>query len=115
MKILICGGRNYSNTHQAFKDLDEFHKEHNVTEVIHGGARGADSIGGHWAELRNIPVTVYPAQWDKYGKSAGYRRNHDMATHGKPDAVLAFPGGRGTQHMIDIANKMNITVYEQEK
>ena len=113
MKILICGGRNFIDIDRGFKELDNFHREHGVTHVIHGAARGADSVGSAWANNRNIPQTEYPANWNKYGRSAGYLRNTKMA-NAKPDAVLAFPGGRGTQHMIDIARKRGIPVYQSQ-
>jgi hypothetical protein len=114
MKIIICGGRDYDEAEYAFKMLDLLFDSELPELVIEGGARGADRIGRHWADTRGIPVLTMNAQWDLYGKSAGYRRNTDMADEG-PDLVVALPGGRGTQHMIDIANKRKITVLQIPK
>lgn len=113
MKVIICGGRDYTDQTTGFKALDEIHAELNITHVIQGGARGADSIGAAWALERGIKCTAVLADWDRWGKSAGYRRNLDMANM-KPDMVLAFPGGRGTQHMINIAMLRNIPVRQYE-
>ena len=61
-----------------------------ATFVIHGGARGVDRLAGRAAVRLGIPVEVYPADWDKYGRSAGFVRNQEMLTVGRPDLVLAF-------------------------
>lgn len=64
-----------------------------------------------WARRNNVPVEKYPANWDKYGKSAGYIRNEEMAK--VADSLLAIWDGksRGTKHMIDIATKKGLTVF----
>lgn len=75
------------------------------SEVVSGGARGADTLGEKWARSKNIPVTIYKPDWIKHGKAAGPIRNRDIierATH-----VLAFPSrkGKGTQHSLSLAEK----------
>lgn len=109
MRIIICGGRDYTDIKTASSQLDAIHAFTPITGVISGGAKGADFIGEVWARHHNIPLTVVPAQWDIYGKSAGYKRNVQMARL-KPDQVIAFPGGKGTQHMRDIAFAHDIPV-----
>lgn len=81
------------------------------TVVISGTASGADTLGENWAEEHDIPVERYPAQWSMYGKSAGYRRNADMAN--KAEALVALWDGssRGTKHMIDLAKRKGLEVY----
>ena len=73
--------------------------------IVSGGARGADSLAEKYAAEKGIPITVVPAEWDKYGKSAGYRRNVQIVA--ESDEVVAFWDGesKGTQHTIDIAGK----------
>lgn len=68
-------------------------------------ARGADSLGAQWALANNIDLIRMPADWDRFGKSAGYRRNEEMAKIA--NAVITFWDGvsRGTKHMIDIATQ----------
>ena len=54
----------------------------------------------------------YKANWQLYGKGAGYRRNAEMLKEGKPDKVLAFKGGKGTLMMIGLAEKAGIEVIK---
>ena len=113
MRILVCGGRDYADQDTVFATLDnvvEIFGE--ITGVIHGAAKGADSLAGKWANDRNIAELKYPADWAKYGKRAGYLRNQEMLDKGKPDFVVAFPGGRGTAMMVDIATKAGVSVWE---
>jgi hypothetical protein len=110
MRILVCGGRVYADAARLFAVLDAIRHDHAVSEVIHGAARGADSLGANWAKDRGIPERAYPADWSRYGKSAGYRRNELLLSDGKPDLVVAFPGGKGTAHMVGLANAAGIPV-----
>ena len=108
MRLLITGGRDYSDFQALCTTLDQIHKETPVTLLIHGGARGADSLAGAWAAFRQIPVRVFPANWDLHGKAAGHIRNQQMLTEGHPDAYLAFPGGRGTADMVQRCQRHRI-------
>lgn len=65
-----------------------------------------------WAVINWCPFTEFPADWDKYGKSAGYIRNQQMLDEGCPDYVVAFPGGAGTNMMKRIASKAGVPVIE---
>ena len=78
--------------------------------IVSGGARGADSLGEKYSDEEGFDLEVYPAQWDKYGKRAGFRRNEQMAE--VADALIAFWDGKshGTKHMIDIMNNKNLEV-----
>jgi predicted Rossmann fold nucleotide-binding protein DprA/Smf involved in DNA uptake len=82
-----------------------------ISVVISGGARGVDKLGERWAKEYKKPCEIYPADWDTHGKSAGYKRNQDMAT--KADALIAVYDGvsKGTAHMIDIARKAGLDVF----
>lgn len=113
MRILVCGGRDYFDRDTVYKDLDSMNddKATPITLLIHGGARGADYLAHRWALDRGIQTAVFEANWDIYGKQAGYLRNVAMADL-QPDFVLAFPGGRGTQMMIEIARKQGIEVIK---
>ena len=78
--------------------------------VLSGTARGVDQLGERWAAERNIAVERYPADWNLHGKSAGYKRNEEMARNAA--ALVAFWDGisRGTKHMIDIAHRHGLRV-----
>ena len=108
MRLLVTGGRDYSDFQALRIVLDQIHKEHPVTLLIHGGARGADTLAGRWAESNGVPTAVYRAQWKEHGKAAGPIRNQLMLTEGRPDAYLAFPGGRGTADMVCRCQKAGI-------
>lgn len=110
-RALVCGGRDFNDRERVKQALDKFHREYGIAVVIHGAARGADSLAADWALGNHIPTEAYPAQWDKYGKRAGYLRNQQMLDKGKPHVVIAFPGGRGTDMMCKIAEDVGVTVY----
>jgi hypothetical protein len=78
--------------------------------IIHGAASGADSLASIWAKAFAHKVESYPADWAKYSKRAGYIRNTQMLNEGKPDLVVAFPGGKGTQMMINLAEAAGVPV-----
>lgn len=82
-----------------------------ISCVISGGANGVDTLGEEYAYNNKLKCEVYPANWGKYGKVAGYRRNQLMAA--KADALIAIWDGmsKGTKHMIDIATKQGLKVY----
>jgi hypothetical protein len=113
-KILVCGGRDYNDRERIYRVLDNAAKALGDIIIIHGGANGADKISGDWASERNFDVEVYPADWDKYKKAAGFIRNSQMLNEGKPDIVLAFPGGKGTAMMISIAEKAGVKVRKYQ-
>lgn len=107
MKTIIAGSRNFNDY-----DLLEavLLKHSDITEIISGCARGADSLGEKFALEHSIPIKKFPADWNTYGKSAGYRRNEQMAYYG--DRLIAFWDGqsKGTKHMIDLARKVGLEV-----
>ncbi len=106
MRVLVCGSRNWTNAALISTYLQNI----GATLIIHGNARGADRLAGQSASQLNIPVEVYPADWDRYGKRAGFIRNREMLEEGKPDLVLAFWDGysNGTRNMIELAEGAKI-------
>lgn len=111
MKVLICGGRDFNDVEYLNAVLTQIHKKKFITTLIHGAAKGADTLAALWGHSQIINVIAIPAEWDQYGKSAGYIRNVQMADL-KPDLVIAFSGGKGTAMMIDIAEKRGIKVLK---
>lgn len=121
MRVLVCGGRDFENAVYVQEVLDAFHCGEIITALIHGDCGhceietektiGADWLGAEWAlKTCNIPVTAYPANWSKHGRAAGPIRNQQMLDEGKPDLVLAFAGGRGTDNMCAQARAAEIEV-----
>lgn len=109
MRVIIAGGRDFND--YAFLLVFLAQTGLKPTEVVCGMAYGADSLGKRWAEEHHIPVAEYPANWEKYGKSAGYKRNVQMAENA--DCLVAFWDGksRGTSSMIDIAQAKKLPVH----
>ena len=118
-RIIIAGGRDFNNYELLCEKMDyllQHVKETKQVVIISGKARGADALGERYALEHGFSVQEFPAQWDKYGKSAGYKRNITMADNA--DAVVAFWDGvsKGTKHMIDTATarklKLRVVRYE---
>ena len=104
-KLVIAGGRDFVGTIEDAELIADLCDTYEITEIVSGCAKGADRFGEECAKILGLPVKLFPADWNKYGKSAGYRRNEQMAIY--TDFVHTFPGGSGTQHMRDIAIKYN--------
>lgn len=109
MKVVVAGSRTIDNYHAVEQAIED--SGFDVTEVISGTAKGVDSLGIIWAENNEIPVLFFPANWNKYGKRAGYLRNVEMADNA--DAVIVLWDGRskGSKHMIDIAKRKNLPLF----
>ena len=118
MRILVTGGREYKNRKFLFGILNLLHKKYSISVVVHGGARGADSLADEWALENDIEREVFEvtkAEWDKYGKPAGIMRNIKMLDISQPDLVVAFKGNRGTSHMINYALENDYKVLLTDK
>lgn len=111
MRVLVCGGRDFTNLKSLYDSLDNIKV---ITCIIQGGARGADRLAKRYADENEILCQEFPADWIQYGKKAGFIRNKQMLDEGRPDLVVAFPGGRGTAMMIELAKKAGIKVIEVE-
>lgn len=110
-RIIIAGGRDFNDYNLLKEKVDNLISEKRKTHQIYilsGKARGADSLGEKYANENGLNIVEFPADWDKHGKSAGYKRNLEMAENA--DALIAFWDGdsRGTKHMIDIAKEKNL-------
>lgn len=99
MKVVVYGGRDFTNEAVMNLLMDRLHEEYGFTLVIDGKARGADTLAYNWAVSRGIPTQRFPADWNKYGRGAGPIRNRQMIVEGQPDVAVAFPGGAGTSNM----------------
>lgn len=118
MRVLVCGGRDYSDgdhIHNTLCDIDA--KRGPIYCIIHGAATGADYEGMIWAQMwadsgREIVHAPFAADWHRHGRAAGPLRNQRMIDVGKPDLVVAFPGGRGTADMVARAKAAGIEVIE---
>jgi predicted Rossmann-fold nucleotide-binding protein len=114
MRLLVCGGRNFDDRERLLTAMNSAVRGVSMATVtvIHGGARGADSMAGVIANDVRVPVIVFRADWERDGNSAGPKRNQRMLDEGKPDLVLAMPGGVGTADMVRRARAAGVPVME---
>lgn len=109
-KLIVAGGRTFNDYELLKTKLDYLlkNKKLHEIEIVSGGANGADKLGERYANEKGCMLKIFNANWDAYGKSAGYRRNAEMADYA--DACVVFWDGKskGTKHMIDLANKKGI-------
>src|ERR1700749_4290337 len=112
MRVLVCGGRSFTDQRLLEATLDRLHHAHVFTTLIEGDAIGADRMAGAWAEAQGIAHEVFKADWEGLGSKAGPLRNQRMLDEGRPDLVIAFPGTSGTAHMKRIARAAGVTVME---
>jgi hypothetical protein len=113
-RVLVCGCRDFNSPAITARWLDHLHAERNFTHLIQGGANGADRMAKDWARTKpEIERYECKADWERYGKSAGPKRNARMLEW-KPDLVVAFPGGRGTADMVSKAREAGVEVIEIE-
>lgn len=111
MVVIVCGGRDFSNREYVFSALDSMHGEERITLLRHGAARGADTLASEWAKSRRVSVDAHPADWEAHGRGAGHMRNQAMLDAvPRVDALMAFPGGRGTADMVARAERAGVRV-----
>lgn len=132
-RVLVCGGRTYGapkmcTTEEEFRadqervrreqerfklTIDNLHFRRPISAVIEGDAHGADRLAWRWAVANGVPVEKFPANWRRDGRAAGPIRNQQMLDEGRPDIVVAFPGGRGTADMVRRARKAGIPIQHE--
>lgn len=111
MKTIIAGSRSFTNYELLKNSCVPLLKGMSDVEIVSGTANGADKLGERYALENDYQIKRFPAQWDIYGKSAGYIRNEEMAKYA--NMLIAFWDGqsKGTMHMINLAKKHNLDVY----
>jgi hypothetical protein len=139
MRILVCGGRKFGDLKTVKRGTPlwsiraaEYQFVHKTlsamfptdendpttwlppldTVIISGAASGADTAAVDWAAVNWVSFIEFPADWKKLKNAAGPIRNQQMINKGKPDLVLAFPGGTGTADMVRRARVAGIKVVE---
>ena len=109
--VAIIGSRDFNDSKTAFFLIDQLAQNYETIKLVSGGARGADKIAEDYAKERGIDIEIFPADWDKHGKSAGFIRNQEIWD--KSDLGLAFWDGKskGTSHSFKIAEKQNKELF----
>lgn len=112
VRVIVCGGRKYNNATRLYSILGKLHRERGIAQLINGAASGADALASEWARANNVRLTEYPVDWVREGRAGGPRRNQAMLDNEKPDAVVAFSGGRGTADMVRRAKAAGVAIWE---
>jgi YspA, cpYpsA-related SLOG family len=126
MKAIISGGRDFSDKIHLETTLKYCLKWWNLSLIITGGATGADTLAHNWATSHGLQTLVKKANWEDitregavirkrrdgslYDALAGHHRNQLMLNE-KPNVVIAFKGGTGTEQMITISRKAGVPVF----
>lgn len=110
-KVIVAGSRDFNDYEMLESKLMYYLSVYKPIEIeiVSGSAKGADTLGERFAKEKGCHIKRFPAEWDVYGKSAGYRRNAEMAKYA--DACVVFmkkEGSKGSQHMIDLARKYEL-------
>ena len=113
MKLAIVGGRNFTNTILFNKVIDRLLKRKifiEVTEIVSGGARGIDTLAENYANKHSLKTTIFLPDWNKYGRSAGFKRNVEIISNA--NIVIAFWDGqsKGTSHSIKLTKDLSKTL-----
>lgn len=115
MRCIIAGSREGFTVGDVERAVDQSGWREEITTVLSGCQRGVDAHGEEWARANDKLLLFYPANWNLYGKSAGPRRNAQMAE--EADALIALWDGvsPGTQSMIAIARQRGLQVFVYQK
>ena len=121
LRVIIAGSRDFNDYKLLKKSAIEIITKKtmlpDLTRIISGGARGADTLGERFANEMGLEISRFIPDWDGLGKRAGYVRNAEMAKFAVEDGnygvLIAFWDGqsRGTKHMIDLAKRYGLEVH----
>jgi len=110
MKTIIAGSRtieNYRLVEEATKNCGW-----KPSIVVTGCAKGVDTLGEKWADEHGVIVERFPAEWDKYGKKAGFIRNERMADNAQALILIWDGESKGSAMMLSIAKKKGLKIFE---
>lgn len=106
VKVIIAGSRDFNDMDLLISKMDKILSNIKSTiEIVSGGAKGADLLGEAYATLRGHELTVMEADWDKHGRSAGYKRNEQMAAYASHCVIFWDGKSKGSAHMYQIAKR----------
>ncbi len=110
MKVIIAGGRDFSNYPLLKQKCDYYLQNHKNITILCGKAKGADTLGEYYGIENKFKIEYYPAKWDIHGKASGVIRNKEMAN--KADALILFWDGKskGSKNMLEEAKLKNLKI-----
>lgn len=108
MNIGVVGSRDWPDRNFVNERLRAYVTKNDV--VVTGGGRGVDTYAEYWAYAHDVPVIVYRPDWERYGRSAGFRRNHDIVRNADMVIAFSYNNSRGTAHSIELARHQGKSV-----
>jgi len=118
-RLAVVGSRDFDDFETFVLILDNLSRVLQIDAIISGGAKGVDSMAEHYAEVNGIPLQIFPAEWDKFGKSAGYKRNKTIWDNADMYLCIWDGSSKGTKHSIDMnktsEKKMIIFNFKENK
>lgn len=111
MRTIIAGSRAITDFAIVKKAIESSGFSNEISVVVSGGAIGVDRLGERWAKENGIPVTLYPADWKKEGKKAGYLRNITMSKNADACICIWDGNSKGTEHMMNQATLRGLDLY----
>lgn len=111
MRLAVVGTRWFEDFDKLVEILDKLRELKEIDVIISGGAEGVDSMAEHYAEVNGIPTEIYHAEWDKYGKGAGFIRNKTIWDNSDMGLAIWDGKSKGTSHSFDIARKQGKILY----
>ncbi len=114
-RIIVCGGTDFSDYEFFRASLEKLFEDYEDIRIVSGHAKGADTFAEKYAADNQIPIRVFPAEWEKYGRAAGPIRNRTMLDYAKEETpvVVAFWDGRspGTGNMLKEAMAADVECH----
>ena len=109
MRVIIAGSRSIVSFESVRLAIE--HSGFQISEVVCGCARGADTLGERWGVERGIPIKRFPADWQRFGRSAGFRRNSDMAQYAEALVLIWDGSSRGSASMLRLARERRLRCF----
>ncbi len=112
-RTIIAGGRDITDYNLLWKVMELCSWE--IAEVVCGGAKGVDANGKRWAEENDIPVKMFPADWDGLGKVAGFARNKQMSEYADAAIIIMREDSKGSTHMLNLAKEKGLKILAVQR
>lgn len=110
IRVIVAGGRDFDDYAMLCKKLDKILVNHERVKIVSGGAKGADKLGERYAREHGHALEVFPADWNKHGRSAGIIRNAEMARYASHLVAFWDKKSKGTENMIKFAQENGLFV-----
>ena len=109
MITIIAGSRTINDYNALLQAVLDAPFE--ISEVVSGGARGADRLGERLARGFDLPLKIFPANWEMHQRRAGMLRNIQMSEYAEALILIWDGASKGSKHMLSTAKKNNLKIH----